>query len=178
MQRMARFTLVPVLLSAAFVVAVAPGAGAATISPTFWDFGTVGEGASSATHDFVTTGESGDNFTGSTSLLGYYPDEFKVVSDGCTGKHITNGVTCSVGVAFVPSFEIEGDLDATLYTQPYTGLAGQYHADLLGHTAELGEGGGGKRGGGPSPAAKKKCKKIKNKSKRKKCLKKQGAGGR
>jgi hypothetical protein len=177
MRRIIELALPPLLVLGG--LALAPGAGAATISPTSWDFGSVGPGASSAAQSFTTTGQLGDNFTGHTALLGSEPDEFKVTADGCTGVHIGNGTTCVVSVTFVPTYEIEGDLSATLFTQQYMGNASQYRAELLGHTVEQGEGGGGKRGGGGSVQAKKKCKKIKDKAKRKKCLKKHqgGAGG-
>ena len=175
MKRIVRFALLPLLVLGG--LAFVPGARAATISPSSWDFGSVGPGASSAAQSFTTSGQSVDNFTGQTQLFGD-ADQFKVTADGCTGVHIINGTTCVVSVVFAPTYEVEGDLSASLFTQPYTGLASQYRAELSGQTIDQGEGGGGKRGGGGSVQAKKKCKKIKDKAKRKKCLKKQaGVGG-
>ena len=97
--------------------------------------------------------------------------------------------TCTIGVYLAPPGE-EGD---TVYSGRVASLLHVGHwqsgntivydaeALLTGFVPEVGEEGGRGKRGGSGTLTKKKCKKIKNKAKRKKCLKKlqqQGGTGR
>jgi hypothetical protein len=159
-----------------------PGAGAATISPPSWDFGTVGfsddeQTAHSAPQLFTVTLTE----TVPSALVGFanvdpYDLDFIRYSQTCEGLPINAGTTCTVGVYFAPT---QDGLTQTFLRVGYWSSGNHINelavARLSGTGVDLvGEGGGRKGGGGPSAQAIKKCKKIKDKAKRKKCLKKQG----
>ena len=74
-----------------------------SISPPNKAFGDVAIG-SSASQAFTLTNLGGRQ-TGilQTRLAGPNPDQYKLVSDGCTGRRLRPGDSCSVTVVFAPT---------------------------------------------------------------------------
>lgn len=147
-------------VAAAAMAIGAPGAGAATISPTSHDFGNVNVGASSAPQTFTFT--NGCNSMGAGVCLtpevsrltpSVTPSSDYSLVNGCPSELSSAGATCSFTVTFKPSA---------------TGLRSGIVNTGAVPMASL-------RGTGVSPAAppsKKKCKKKKRGPSKKKCKKK------
>ena len=94
-------------LVAAATVSVATAQAASppyySISPANKAFGDVGVGSSSS--QVFTLTNLGGRQTGvlQATLAGPNPDQYRLVSDGCSGRRLRPGDSCSVTVAFVPT---------------------------------------------------------------------------
>lgn len=74
------------------------------VTPASLDFGSAAIGAASAAKT-VTLSDTGSVPIGvsSVTLGGTNPGDFTVTSDGCSGKSVASGGSCSVQVAFAPA---------------------------------------------------------------------------
>lgn len=84
------------------------------VNPPKVAFGDVAIG-SSASQVFVLTNIGGRQ-TGilQTTLAGPDPDQYRVVSDTCSGRRLRPGDSCSLTVAFVPTFVGRSDAQANV----------------------------------------------------------------
>jgi uncharacterized repeat protein (TIGR01451 family) len=75
-----------------------------TVSPSSIDFGSQAIGSSSAPRT-VTLSDTGSAsiVVGSVDVIGTNPGDFAITSDGCSGKTIAAGSTCTVQVTFGPA---------------------------------------------------------------------------
>lgn len=74
--------------------------GQATLTPTSADFGTQALGFASAPQTFTWT----NNLTFQTNVDSVTPTgDFQVVADGCSGKTIKGGASCTIQVVFTPT---------------------------------------------------------------------------
>ncbi len=86
---------------------------AASVTPTSISFGTQAVGTTSASRTVTVTSTGSAPLTMSTvSLAGPQATAFRIVTNGCAGKVLAPGASCTVDVAFAPS--ASGSAAATL----------------------------------------------------------------
>ncbi len=86
---------------------------AASVTPTSISFGTQAVGTTSASRTVTVTSTGSAPLTMSTvSLAGAQAAAFRIVTNGCAGKVLAPGASCTVDVAFAPS--ASGSAAATL----------------------------------------------------------------
>jgi hypothetical protein len=74
------------------------------ITPAMYDFGPIGLGSSSVTHDFTVRNVGGSpSGTIATSLTGVAAGQYDITSDGCNGMTLAVGASCVVKVEFNPT---------------------------------------------------------------------------
>jgi len=75
-----------------------------SITPSTFDFGSVGAGSKSALRVFAVRNVGSDvAVVGSVGVGGGEPGQFRVESDGCSSKNLGVGAECSVGIVFAPT---------------------------------------------------------------------------
>jgi hypothetical protein len=118
-------------LVAASLSGVGASSGALSLSPSTQDLGTAPVGGAPGTPATFTLTNKGTSATGSVTvgLSGTDSADFALASDGCSGKTLAAGATCTVGVAFGP--KTAGAKAATL-TAKAQGTSGSATASLSG----------------------------------------------
>jgi hypothetical protein len=106
----------------------ATGTGPLVISPASWDFGAFPIGLAYGSQEFTVTNTSTDA-TGplSTSIGGANPGAFAKPGDGCAGKSLSGGSSCSLYVGCVGSGSSPATFNADLLVSGNPGGSRQAH---------------------------------------------------